>query len=299
MGAVIEVVVSGLLAGAQYALAAVGMTLIFRVDRTLNLATGAFFALGAYLAYQATLLGLPAYAGAVPAAAAGVLLGAAVDRALVRPVREYPFAAAIVLLGLAILAEEGLVLVWGPANHSVVLRVPPALVGRVVVNTEQVITAAASTAILGALGLFLRGRVGLAVRATAGDPEVAAMAGIDVGRVHTATFAAACGMAAVAGTFLSPLLILSPTMGRFPLILTLSMVVVGGAGRIRGTLAASLGIGLASTIVAFYLTPTWSYILALALVTAALTRRADGSLSMRARPEAGGTAILAPRSLGP
>lgn len=299
MGAVIAVVVSGLLAGAEYALAAVGMTLIFRVDRALNLATGAFFALGAYLAYQTTLLGLPAYAGAVPAAAAGVLLGAAVDNTLVRRVRENPFAAAVVLLGLAILAEEGLLLVWGPADHSVVLRLPPALVGRVVVNTEQVITAAASMAILGAVGLFLRSRAGLAVRATAADPEVAALAGIDVGRVQTATFAAACGMAAVSGTFLSPLLILSPTMGRVPLILSLSMVIAGGAGRIRGTLAASIGIGLASTIVAFYLTPAWSYILGLAVITAALTRRADGSISMSVRPKAGVTAILAPRSLRP
>ena len=280
MGAVIEVVISGLLAGAQYALAAVGMTVIFRVNRALNLATGAFFALGAYLAYQATVLGLPAYAGALPAAVAGVLLGAVVDRILIRPVREDPFAAAIVLLGLAILVEEGLLLVWGPANHSVVLRLPPTMVGRVVVNTEQAVTAAASTALLAALGLFLRSRAGLAVRATAADPEVAALAGINVGWVRTATFAAACGMAAVSGTFLSPLLILSPTIGRVPLIFSLSMVIAGGAGRIRGTLAASVGIGLASTIVAFYLTPAWSYILALVIIMAALVRRADGSLTL-------------------
>src|SRR2546425_5030207 len=112
MEAVIQVVVSGLLAGTEYALAAVGMTLIFGVGRVVNLAHGGFFALGAYLAYQATLLGFSAFAGAAPAIAAGLLFGAVTERVLVRPVRGEPLAAAIVLLGLAILAEEGLLLTW-------------------------------------------------------------------------------------------------------------------------------------------------------------------------------------------
>lgn len=281
MEAVVQVVVSGLLAGTEYALAAVGMTLIFGVGRVVNLAHGGFFALGAYLAYQATLFGFSAFAGAAPAVAAGLLLGAATERVLVRPVRGEPLAAAVVLLGLAILAEEGLLLTWGASNHSVPLRLPPMLVGRLVVNTEQVIAAGISAAILGTLALYLRTRPGLALRAAAADHEIAALAGVDVGRVQTATFAAACAMAAVAGTFLSPLLMISPTMGRVPLILSLSMVVVGGAGRIWGTLAASIGIGLASAIVAFYLSPAWSYILGLALIMTVLIWRSDGALGGR------------------
>ena len=281
MEAALQVVVSGLLVGVEYALAAIGMTMIFGVSRVLNLAHGAFFALGAYLAYQTSLAGLPSFAGAVPAAAAGVLLGAAVERALVRPVRGAPFTAAVVLLGLAFLAEGGFRLVWGASLHSVPIHLVPFLVGRIVVNTEQMVAAAIAIALVGAMALFcLRTRPGLALRAAAADPEITALAGVDIGRVRAATFAGACGMAAVAGAFLSPLLPLSPAMGRGPLLLSLAMV-IGGAGRISGTLAASLVIGLASTIVGFYFAPAWSYVLASALVGAVIIWRADGALGGR------------------
>lgn len=279
MEAALQVVVSGLFIGAEYALAAVGMTLIFGIGRVLNLAHGSFFALGAYIAYQTTLFGVPALIAAALAAAVGAVLGAAVERFLVRPVRGQPLAAAVVLLGVAILAEEGFLLVWGASPHSVPLRLPPLLIGRIVVGTQQVGAGAIIVVTLGALALFLRTRTGLALRALTADPEIAALAGVDVARLQTATFGAACGMAAVAGAFLSPLLTISPTMGRVPLILSLAMVVTGGPGRIWGTLVASLGIGLASALVAFYLEPAWSYILALLLIMGIIISRADGAPS--------------------
>jgi branched-chain amino acid transport system permease protein len=273
-----QVFASGAVTGAEYALAAVGLTLIFGVGRVLNLAHGAFFALGAYIAYQATVLGFPAVVGAAPAAAAGMLLGVAVERVLVRPLRAEPFAAATVLLGFAILAEEGFSLVWGAASHSVPLRLPVFLIGRIALSAEQMLSVVASVAALGIVALSLRTKPGLALRAIGADAEIAQLAGVDVGRFQTAAFGVACGMAAVAGAFLSPLLTISPTMGRVPLALSLAMVATGGPGGIWGTLAASIGIGLAWTFVGFYLAPAWSYILALVLMAAALILRANGAL---------------------
>src|SRR5438445_726659 len=110
MEAALQVCVGGVLTGAVYAVAAVGLTMIFSVGRVVNLAHGSFFALGAYIAYEMTFLGLPALVGAAPAAVAGLLLGSAVDRALVRPLRREPLSVAMILLGLAILAEEGFTL---------------------------------------------------------------------------------------------------------------------------------------------------------------------------------------------
>src|SRR3989442_1209488 len=97
-----------------------------------------------------------------------------------------------------VLSAVGMTLIFG-------VRLPVMLVGRFVVNTERVLAAGVAAAILGTMALYLRTRPGLAWRAAAADPEIAALAGVDVGRVQTATFAAACAMAAVAGTFLSPL----------------------------------------------------------------------------------------------
>lgn len=281
---VVQVCISGVLTGAEYALAAVGMTLIFGVGRVLNLAHGSFFALGAYIAYQSSALGLPAVIAAVPAAAAGVLLGAAAERVLVRPLRPRPLAAATALLGFAILTEEGVSLVWGAASHSVPFRLPTVLIGGAVLSVEQMLSVAAGVAALGTMALVLRARPGLALKATAANAEIAQLAGVDVARVRTMTFGVACGMASAAGAFLSPLLTIAPTMGRFPLVLLVAMVAAGGPGRVWGTLGASLAIGLAATFVGFYLTPAWSYVLALVLMTAALVYRGgDGALG-RMRP---------------
>jgi len=279
----LQVAVSGLLTGAEYALVAVGMTLIFGVGRVLNLAHGAFFALGAYAAYQSTLLGLPSVAGAVPAAIAGLALGVAVERVLVRPLRPVPLAAATTLLGVAVVAEGGFSLVWGAADRSVPLRLSSLLFGRIVLSVEQLIGVAVSAAALGGIALYLRTRPGLALRAAAADAEIARLAGIDVGRLQTATFGVGCGMAATAGAFLAPLLSIGPAMGRVPLVLSLAMVVTGGPGCVWGTLVAGIGLGLASTFAAFYLAAPWSYVLALLLMAAVLIWRADGAFR-RMRP---------------
>lgn len=264
-----QVLVSGLLNGAGYALAAVGLTLIFGVARVLNLAHGAFFALGAYLAYQVVRWGADALLSVAPAAAAGLVLGALVERTLVRPLRGESVTAAVALLGLAILAEEVFTLVWGASSHSVSLRLPPLLFGRIVVGTEQLAGAGIAAVTLGALTLFLRTRPGLAVRVVAADPEIASSSGINVAGARTATFAAACAMAAAAGACLSPLSVISPTMGRGPLILTLAVLLTGGPGRVERTLAAGLAVGVASTAAAYYLGQAWSYILGLLLVIGA------------------------------
>ena len=283
MEAALQVFVGGVLAGAVYAVAAVGVTLIFRGGRVVNLAHGSFFALGAYIAYQGTFLGLPALLAAAPAAAAGLLVGSAVDRTVVRPLRREPLTVAIVLLGLAILAEEGFALVWGTSPRSVPLRLPTLLVGRIVVSVEQVAAAGTAALCLGAVGLGLRTKPGLAFRAAAQDAEIAAVAGVDVARLQTATFGVACAMAATAGALLAPQLILSPAMGRAPLVLSLAMASAGGPDRLWGTLVASFVVGLASTIVAFYLDPAWSYLLALFVLMGAIIWRDDGGLS-RMRP---------------
>ncbi len=282
MEAAIQITVIGVLSGVEYALAAVGLTLIFATSRVFNLTQGAFFAIGAYAAYQATVLGYPAFAAAAPAAAAAVVFGTAVERALVRPLRGSPLAVTIALFALAVLAEEGFLLVWGASAHSVPLRLPPLLVGRIVVSVEQIAAAAIAAAIIAAAALGLRTRPGLALRATAADPEIAAVAGIDVMRLRTAAFGIGCAMATLAGTLLSPELAMTPTMGRLPLLLLLAAVIAGGPGRIGGGVAASVGVGVLTSAAGYYLTPEWSSMLALCILIALLVWRIDGVVAENA-----------------
>jgi branched-chain amino acid transport system permease protein len=268
-----QVLVSGVLAGLEYGLAAVGLTLIFGLTRVLNLAHGAFFALGAYLTYQSTALGLPAFVGVVPAAVAGALVGGAVDRTLVRPLRTDAFGASIALLGLAIVAEEGYAAVWGAGSHSVPFRLPTLLIGRIVLSEEQIIAAGVAAVALGSIAVCMSTRPGLAFKAIAADPVIAEVAGVHIGRVETATFSLACAMAATAGSLVSPLLTISPTMGRAPLVLILAMVAIGGPGRFWGTLGGSLLVGFTATVAGFYLAAPWPYVVILALTGVALVWR--------------------------
>ena len=276
MEAALQITASGLLSGVEYALAAVGLTLIFATSRVLNLTQGSFFTLGAYAAYQATVLGYPAFAAAAPAAAAAVVSAAAVERALVRPIRGSPLAVSIALFALAVLAEEGVLLVWGESTHSVPLRLPPLLVGHIVVSVEQIAGAAVAAAVIAAAALGLRTRPGLALRASAANPEIAAVAGIDVTRQRAAAFSAGCAMATLAGTLLSPELTMTPAMGRLPLLFLLATVIAGGPGRIGGGVAASIGFGVLTSAAGFYLTPEWSSMLVLCILIALLVWRIDG-----------------------
>jgi branched-chain amino acid transport system permease protein len=280
--AALQITVVGLLSGVQYALAAVGLTLIFATHRVFNMTQGAFFSLGAYAAYEATVLGYPAFAAAAPAAAAAVVFAAAVDRALVRPIQDSPLAATIMLFALAVLAEEGFLLIWGASTHSVPLRLPPLLVGRIVVSVEQIAAAVISAAIIAATALGLRTRLGLALRASAADPEIAAVAGIDVARLRTAAFGAGCAMATLAGTLLSPELIMTPTMGRLPLLFLLATVIAGEPGRIGGVVAASIAFGVLTSAAGFYLSPEWLSTVALCILIALLVWRINGVVAENA-----------------
>jgi len=274
MDAAMQVVASGALAGAHYALAAVGLALALGLGRVLNLAHGTFVAVGAYLAYETTRAGLSALAAAGPAALAGLVLGLLVERVVVRPVRASPVAAAIVLLALSVVAEAALALAWGAATHSVPLRLPAARVGAIVVGTEEGAGAAISLAALGALALVLRSRRGLALRAAAVEPEIAACAGLDLARARAVTFGTACALAAAAGAFLAPRLSASPTVGASPLAITLAAVLLGGRRGLGGVVLAALALGVAVEAVGYTLPSPWTDVLALAVVTVAAARRA-------------------------
>jgi branched-chain amino acid transport system permease protein len=280
---ILQLIASGVLMGGEYVLASVGLTLIFAVCRVLNLAHGAFFALGAYLAYETTQRGLPALVGAVPAVVVGVILGMFVDAAFVRPLHDRPLAVAILLLALATASERVFALLWGPATHSVPLSPPPAMIGHVVVQTQQIAASLIGAGVIAALAAFLHTRMGLAFRAAAAQREIATVSGINAERVRALTFGIGCGMAAVAGAFVSPLIVLSPEAGRVPLMLSCAMMIAGRPGSIRGAVAAAFGGGVATVVTGYYLPPSWSYILALAVIIA-LTARVPSPAWTASRP---------------
>jgi len=163
-----QVLLDGLFAGGAYALMAAGMALILGVVKVINLSHGAFFTLGAYVAYALSARGIGSPALAAPLAAAiafafGVFLG----KSFVNPVRSHPFALPVGTLACALLFEQAAQLVWGP--HPLVVDGGVPWVGPlgVAVRRWGVTAFLGSAALLGGLKILLSCRSGLPLKLVA------------------------------------------------------------------------------------------------------------------------------------
>jgi len=240
---------NGLLAGAYYLLIALGLSLIFSLGGIVNLAHGAFYAIGAYLAVSiGASLG---FGGAVLIAPVAVgLLGVAVERVLFR--RFYKADPALSLLltfGLAMVAEQALRMIFGAAPLS--WAIPPALRGQVflgdfVYPRYRLLILAVAVACVAALWLLLqRTPFGRVVRAGVQNAEMVGALGISLEPYMTAIAFLGIGLAGLAGVMLAPIFSIHPAMGAEIITAAFVVVVIGGLGSFWGVVAAAVIVGLA------------------------------------------------------
>lgn len=259
------VIYQGLVLGAIYALMALAFTLVYGALRFLNLSLGALFTLGAYVAFVISgQLGLPAIAGIVGAFVLVGLAGVGVYQIAVRPLVGRPgweIASIISTLGVGIVIQQLIQLVWGPRNQAMPEIVSGNLrVGDVlVIQYQRVAVVLVSLVVMTALWFFLtRSRHGLAIRAVAQNRDAAYLNGASVNRIFMLVMALGSGLAAVAGVLLSTVLIsLNPTVGLSYALRGLVVTIFGGLGSITGTLAAAFIIGLFEAFVSVYFGEGW------------------------------------------
>ncbi len=272
-----QVLVDGLFTGASYALMAAGLALILGVVKVVNLSHGAFFTLGAYVAYVLGSRGVgnplaAVFLAAVIAFAFGVFLG----KSFINPVRSHPFSVAVGSLGFAILSEQAAQMLWGPHPISIDLGAPIAEIGGVTLRRWGVVSFLVSLGLLGGLSILLSGPWGLPLKLIAEDEEIAGSVGMDVEKIRYLTFGAASSVAAVAGALLAPATTITPTMGRVPLILSLIVVIASGMEKVWNIFLLAVGLGLLSNLSAYLFAPHWSYVLLLAVICLLLVLRHEG-----------------------
>jgi branched-chain amino acid transport system permease protein len=272
---IFQVVVVGLITGIEYALPAVGLGMTLAVAQELNLALGAFFAAGAYIAYQTTQAGFPAVAGSVPAFVIGGAAGTAIHGVLRALGRRPLLARIVVLFGLGLVAEHAFGVVWGFADLSVPFRLPIYMSLGVVVTAEQAIATAGSLAVLVVLLTLGRSRWGLAFDAAAADPEGALLAGINLPRLRIVVFALGSALASLAGVWLAPELALRPTIGRLALALAVTATAAARPRRIFEIAIIGVGAGCGATIIARYAPAPAAYVLTLLGMALAVCRSPD------------------------
>jgi branched-chain amino acid transport system permease protein len=246
-------VVNGVTVGSLYALIALGLTMVYGVLRVLHIAHAAVFTLGAYGGLATHRLTGSFWLALGGAMLASVLAGVAMERWVYSPLlAKPPIATLIASIGLFIGLEEVFRIVAGPQPYAfdVALRLGDVRLGPVLVTAPQVLVMAVTAALLGALWLFLvRTSLGLALRATAHDREMAAACGMNVPRVVTADFALGSALAGAGGMLVGIYYnSVSPTMGDIAAYKGLAIIVLGGLGSIPGTVLGGLLVGIAETL---------------------------------------------------
>jgi branched-subunit amino acid ABC-type transport system permease component len=247
-----------------YGLMAVGLTLIWGSLNLLNLAHGAVYVAGGYVAYTFTAGCGVSWVIAFPAAilACG-LLGTAMYFAVVVPMlgkAGWDNASWIATVAISTLLESAVLLVYGPESKAM----PPVIdgafnIGNVVFRYQSALVCVVAVLLLVLLHVFLKtSRHGLAIRAVSQQIDAARLMGVPVALVFLIVMAVSAAMSGLAGAMLTSVLVLSPTAGFVPMLKALVVTIFGGLGSVKGTIIAAYVIGLLEAFVQAYAGIAWS-----------------------------------------
>ncbi len=279
----------GAVTAAVLALTALGLSLVFGVMRVVNVAHGEFFMLGAVIAWWVTshVGGHPAVGFVLAAVAAPLLVGAmaaAADLTILKRLSYDPERTIVATIGLLYVIQQATLMGYGPDARPV----PPPLDWRIRLpwfgwsGYKLIVILSAVAVMAGVWALIARTRIGLVMRATQLDRETAQAFGVPVERVYAGVFALGAALAALAAVLIVPIQQAHYLMGGDPLLLSFIVVIIGGLGSLKGTVAAAVLIGLGDGIVSVFFSPTLAKILATLLVAMVLVWRPQGLFGTRA-----------------
>ncbi len=279
--------VDGLSHGAIYAAFALALVLIWRGARVVNFAQGAMAVAAAYIAYSVTGATGSYWLGALAAIAAGLLLGIAVERGAMRWVgHTNPLTAIVVALGVALVIEAGLGMVYGVNNRP--FPVPFSakaftVGGHPLFSPYDLFVFGVVTVVLAAIGLlFTRTDIGLRMRAAAFAPETARLLGVNTARVLTLGWALASAVGAFASLLILPTGFLNPTAMDLVFTAAFTAAVIGGLDSPLGAVVGGLCLGLVLSYASGYLGSEVTSIAVLILLVLVLLTRPNGVFSSTA-----------------
>ena len=289
MHSLVQAVILGTLTGGVYALMASGQTLIFGIMKIVNLAQGVFVIMSAYMTYSLfTLTGMDPFLTIVITTPVMFVVGAAIQWALLRPLRREDAAELSILVTFAVaLGIEGVLSVTYSTTYRSILpgyeNFSWTLWGYQV-NMVRFYAFLLSGALLGVLFLIMhRTKMGRAIRATVQNPMSAQLLGVNSKMVAAFGFGLGAATAGAAGAVFG---LISPfnAGSHYDLISRLlTIVVLGGLGSIGGSVLAAMAMGIGSAVVATFYSPVWgefAFFIALLLV---LLLRPEGLFGSRVR----------------
>ena len=256
----LQLLVTGVVVGMIYALAALGFVLIYKASRVLNLAQGYFVALGAFGALAiAQITHVPFVVAVLASLAGSALLGVLVERLLLRPMIGEPVIAIImVTIGLAAVLRGVILLFWGAGNFGFPQLLPetPFILGPLIVSPVHLGALVISLALLGVFAVFFKSTtLGVAMRAVADDQQAAQSLGVSVRRIFAASWAIAAVVGATAGIVVGSINGLNGDALSFIGLKVFPAVILGGLDSVPGAVVGGITIGVLENLAGGYLDP--------------------------------------------
>lgn len=283
----VQFVVGGLGFGGIYALAALGLVLIFKTSGVVNFAFGTMATVVTLILWSALhKAGVPLTVAWLVAVVAALVIGGVCEVALLRRVEHAPIIVQIVLtLGLLLLIEGLAGILWGYSPKAVpqVVNGASVTIFSFVIGPDQLFIVLL-TLVLGALlfVLFEHTRLGLAMRAVATDREVAALMGVPTRRIVTGSWAVGVLISGIAAILVAPTVSLSPTMMDNIAVFAFAAAVLGGFGSLAGAVVGGFAIGIFSNLIAGYVSADLQLTLVFALIVILLYVRPQGLFGVEA-----------------
>ncbi|HEY0393544.1 MAG TPA: branched-chain amino acid ABC transporter permease [Candidatus Elarobacter sp.] len=244
----IQNALGGLAYGSLLFLIASGLTLIFGLMRIINLAQTAFYLLGAYVGLALVSHGTNFWLASIAGGAVTMVLGLAVYSAFLHRYHADPLTSLLLTLGFALIMDDGVLAIWGGDPHSIA---PPAMLagslqfGALVFPVYWLAVIVISFVVAGLLFVLLqRTKLGMMIRASVDDEEMARGVGVDVNRAFFVVFAIGAFVAGLGGLLGGPITSAYPGLDGELTPLAFAVVIVGGMGSLSGALVGSLLIGL-------------------------------------------------------
>ncbi len=279
---------NALMLGGTYALLGIGLTLIFGIMRVVNFTHGELYAFGAYMMYMLVMLaGADFFVALALAIALGVALGAALEFVVLRRLRGADIdTTMLVMIGAWIALQNAEQLAWSGVAVSISNPFPaaPLVVGPVSVAWNRVFVFFTAIFLIGVTyALINHTKLGKAMRATFQDRDTAALMGVQIGSVHTATFALGSGLAAAAGALLGPVFVAYPSMGDLAAAKAFAVVILGGLGSIGGATLGGFILALAEELGAGYVSSGYRDAMGFLLIIVILLFRPTGLFARKER----------------
>ncbi len=262
MSELVNTIIQGILIGGLYALFAAGLSLVFGVMRVVNLAHGDLIVTGSFLAFTATsILGIHAALSVVFVLPLMALLGYSIQRAILnRTVGTNVLPPLLVTFGIAIILQNGLLQIFTADDRKLDfgnIEIASMQIGNISIGWYSILVFVCAIAIIAGLQFIsYKTRIGRVLRATADDPEVAQVMGVDTRHTFSVAMAIAMVVCGISAVLFAAWTSFTPLSGPSRLLIAFEVVVIGGLGSIWGTLIGGLTLGVAQAF-GGYLNPAW------------------------------------------